>query len=116
MYAATQEDRGFAGWAVSCEGLGRVPTPSAGVPCLPVWGRLPSARMGGGSDRPGDTVSAPTLQSGKGKDYVFTGDRAGEQLHGPAETPSRGWYMAFTRKGRPLQGLQDPAAPTKSTS
>ena len=104
-----------AGWAASCQGL-ESGCPGRGWGCPPchllgcppaVWGRLPSASDGGGfRTEPGDTVSGPPyLQSnGKGKDCVFTEIVLGNNYTALQNAKYEGWYMAFTRKGRPRKG------------
>lgn len=88
--------------------------PGSGSPrhllgCPPaVWGRWPSASQGG---RLHNTSSAPLtstpnyLQSnGKGKDCVFTEIVLENNYTALQNAKYEGWYMAFTRKGRPRKG------------
>lgn len=110
-----------AGWAAGCEGLesgcpGRGWGCSSCLPCHllgcppAVWGRLPSASVGGVlRTEPSNALSAPHphphLQSnGKGKDCVFTEIVLENNYTALQNAKYEGWYMAFTRKGRPRKG------------
>lgn len=62
--------------------------------------------MGGGSGQSRVTPCLPpTLQSnGKGKDCVFTEIVLENNYTALQNAKYEGWYMAFTRKGRPRKG------------
>lgn len=110
-----------AGWAAACEGLesgcpggGGAVTRAHPAIC---WGAhllsgaaCPLPLLGGGGDVSGQSPVTPRvwphyLQSnGKGKDCVFTEIVLENNYTALQNAKYEGWYMAFTRKGRPRKG------------
>lgn len=109
-----------AGWAVGCEGLGSG-CPGRGwgraqAPLAICWGAhllsgaagpLPHKEGGSITPRlpPHPYLPPNYLQSnGKGKDCVFTEIVLENNYTALQNAKYEGWYMAFTRKGRPRKG------------
>lgn len=104
------EGQEVAGWAVGFEGLesgcadrgcGQVLCPCHLLGCAPAVRRWRAASCGGLLN----CVWPPYLQSnGKGKDCVFTEIVLENNYTALQNAKYEGWYMAFTRKGRPRKG------------
>ncbi|XP_055416118.1 fibroblast growth factor 8 isoform X4 [Bubalus kerabau] len=83
--------------------------------CMNKKGKLIAKDGRGLRTEPGDTVSAPHLAEQRQRQGLRVhGDRAGEQLHGPAERQVRGLVHGLHAQRPTPQGLQDPAAPARS--